>query len=176
MFIGKQQDEILKEKDPLRCTMILFSYSGKMVSSSILMVTRLPTAGTSRRLPSLQIRGLLNILWSLWGMHDSTEASCIHWTAAQVKCVFLRTTLSLFPTFLHCVFFRLISLHTFIVSHMLGHIISFGKRDRATINANLCVLDSYPEGFVQLCPNSKYFKHTQFHQVVHASENFPGFS
>ena len=108
--------------------------------------------------------------WQHWGQLHSLNCG------PGQMCVFAYTPLSLFPTFLHCVFFRLISLHTFIVSHMLGHIILFGKRDRATINANLCVLNSYPEGFVQLCPNSKYFKHTQFHQVVHASENFPGFS
>ena len=90
--------------------------------------------------------------------------------------VCVSTPLSLFLTFLRCLFFRLISLHTFIVSHMPGHIILFGKRDRATITANLCVLKSYPEGFVQNCPNSKYFWRTQFSQIVNASENVPVFS
>ena len=45
---------------------------------------------------------------------------------------------------------------------MPGHIILFGKHDRTTITANLCLLESYPEGFVQICPNSKNFRTLNF--------------
>ena len=88
--------------------------------------------------------------WRHWGQMHSLNCG------PDQKCMSVH--LYLYSWLFSAVYFsRLISLHTFIVSHMPGHIILFGKRDRATITANLCVLKSYPEGFVQNCPNSKYF-------------------